>query len=163
MSDSQVIAKHAITETLYKYCRSLDRMDSELYEVVFCDNAELKYDNYFSGTAVEFRDWVWAAHETMQAHTHQISNVLIEIEAGLDRATSESYVTVCLVEKKILDGQVRHIVERGRYLDKWVKEEAGWRIYRRQYCPDIHMIADLDSSLVHDVKRDSTDPSYLFL
>ena len=160
MSLDELAAKQAITETLFRYCRSLDRMDVPLYATVFAPGAALNYGDYFSGTAEEFRDWVWAAHEGMQAHSHQITNVLVELDPAGDAAVSEAYVTVCL-RTRPAGGVVTDIVDRGRYLDRWARGKDGaWRIARRAYRSDVQQISDAGSSPPPGAIRDPSDPSY---
>ena len=160
MTLDELAAKQAITETLYRYCRSLDRMDVALYATVFAPGAELDYGEHFSGTAEEFREWVWTAHEGMQAHSHQITNVLVELGPSADRAVSEAYVTVCL-RTRPAGGSVMDIVDRGRYLDRWTRRTDGsWRIAQRRFRSDVQQVFDADSSPPPGAVRDPSDPSY---
>jgi hypothetical protein len=161
MSIDDTSAKQAITEVLYRYCRSLDRMDEALYATVFQPGAPLDYGEYFNGTAEEFRSWVWAAHETMQAHSHQIANVLIEVAPDGRSAVSESYVTVCLRTKPDAQGAVHDVIDRGRYLDRWVRGDDGaWRISARANVSDVQQLIDASASPAVTVRRDHTDPSF---
>src|SRR2546423_13560720 len=82
MRVEELLAKQAICEGLYRYCRSLDRMDRALYATVFQPAAALDYGEDFAGTAEEFCEWVWAAHATMQAHSPQITNTLVDVDAA---------------------------------------------------------------------------------
>lgn len=160
MTLEELSAKQAITEALYRYCRSMDRMDAELYRSVFTFDADLVYADYFQGTMEDFKDWVWEAHARMQTHSHQITNILIELEPSGDRAVSESYVTVCL-RTKPEGGRVTDIVDRGRYLDKWVKGEDGeWRIIEREFLDDVQQVIDASHLPEPEVARDRSDPSY---
>lgn len=106
----ELISKQLIAENLYRYCRSLDRMDKELYDSLFMPEATLEYSEYFTGTAQEFRDWVWAIHESMYAHSHQITNILIEVNPDRNSAVSESYVTVCLASPSSAEGHIRNTI-----------------------------------------------------
>lgn len=161
MTVDEMFAKQAIAEGLYSYCRSLDRMDDSLYLTVFEPGADLDYGEHFAGTAEAFRDWVWGAHEAMQAHSHQITNILAEVDASGDHAVSEAYVTVCLRTKPDATGTVRDIVDRGRYLDRWSQQDDGsWRIASRKYRSDIQHVADASTSPSVTAVRDATDPSY---
>ncbi len=161
MNADEVMAKHAITEVLYRYCRSLDRMDEDLYATVFQTDASLDYGELFLGTPDQFRVWVWKAHEGMQAHSHQITNVLAEVDLEGGRAVSESYVTVCLRTKPDADGATVDIVDRGRYLDRWTRHSDGsWRIVGRRHRSDINHVVDASSAPPASVRRDRTDPSY---
>jgi hypothetical protein len=156
-----LVAKQAVAEGLYRYCRSLDRMDLELYGTVFEPGARLDYGDYFSGTPDQFRDWVWDQHLATQGHSHQITNIMATVEASEGRAASESYVTVCLRTKPDAAGAVVDIVERGRYLDQWSKDSDGsWRITARRYVTDIQQVSDASTSPPPVIRRDSSDPSY---
>lgn len=158
---SETILTQAISETLYKYCRSLDRMDRAMYDNLFVPDAPMDYGAHFRGTAAGFADWVWIAHEAMQSHSHQIANILVE--AGTDGATagSESYVTVCLRTKPDRSGNVVDIVDRGRYIDRWSRQTDGsWRISARVFVSDIQQVLDASRSPQTTVRRDRTDPSY---
>lgn len=162
MTVDDLLAKQEIIETLYRYCRSLDRMDEKMYETVFSSDARLKYDNYFDGTSVEFCEWVWEQHRAMRAHSHQIANVLVNISEDRNRAVSESYVTICLAQNVTSsDGMISHTVERGRYLDQWGRGKSGeWRITGRQYTGDVRIVLDSASEHARTVSRERTDPSY---
>ena len=161
MTVDDLLAKQAIAEGLYRYCRSLDRMDRELYGTVFEAGARLDYGDYFSGTAEQFCDWVWDQHLATQAHSHQITNIISEVDSGKGAASSEAYVTVCLRTKPDTAGAVVDIVERGRYLDRWRRHDDGsWRIDARRYVTDIQQVSDASTSPPPAVARDATDPSY---
>lgn len=159
--DEDLIAKQCIAEALYRYCRSLDRMDTSLYSTVFEPGASLDYGEHFVGNADEFRDWVWKAHEGMQAHSHQITNIVAEVDTDSGRAVSESYVTVCLRTRPDGNGTSMDITDRGRYMDRWVLRDNGsWRISSRKFRSDIQQVADASLAPPVTAVRDRTDPSY---
>jgi hypothetical protein len=161
MTLDELAAKQSITEGLYRYCRSLDRMDRALYATVFEPGAPLDYGEYFHGSAEQFRDWVWAAHATMQGHSHQISNVLVDLDPNSGQARSEAYVTVCLRTQPGDDGVTMDIVDRGRYLDRWVRGGDGqWRICARRYLSDIQQWVPAGDAPRVTAVRDRRDPSY---
>ena len=161
MDIEDVVVKQSIAEGLYRYCRSLDRMDRELYATVFESGAELDYGEHFVGTAEQFCDWVWAAHDGMQAHSHQITNILVEAANEGGTAVSEAYVTVCLRTNVDDAGRSFDVVDRGRYLDRWTRQTDGsWRIASRRYRSDIHHASDASTSPQVTARRDRSDPSY---
>ena len=160
MAHDVASTKFEITEVLYRYCRSLDRMDEDLYATVFAPGAPLDYGEHFRGTAEEFCTWVWSAHRGMQAHSHQIANVLVDVSADGRRAVSEAYVTVCLRTEPDASGVVRDIVDRGRYLDRWEQQADGtWRITVRRFLGDIQQVFDMTGLPACTVRRDPSDPS----
>ena len=112
-------AKQEIRDVLSRYCRGLDRMDREMAESVFHEDAPANYIGMYAGTGRGFIEWVWGAHEGMERHSHQITNVLIEVDAADETAVSEAYVTVCLWTKPDEHGTQIEIVARSRYLDRW--------------------------------------------
>ena len=88
----QLFDKQAISEVIYNYCRGLDRMDRDLASTIWHEGGTADYGAYmFQGTGAGFIDWVWLQHAGMDRHSHQISNILIEVDG--DGAVSESYVT----------------------------------------------------------------------
>ena len=68
---STLQARQEITEGIYRYCRSLDRMDRELMSTVFHPSGTVQYPK-FQGTWMEFVDWVWDLHRAFESHSHQI-------------------------------------------------------------------------------------------
>jgi len=151
--------KQAITEMLYRYCRALDRMDADMARSVWHPGGTADYGSMFRGTGDEFVEWVWQAHAALERHSHQITNILIDVDG--DTATSESYVTVAL-RTLPHDGGATEIEGRGRYLDRWARREGHWAIDARRYVHDLqreHAAAPIDPA-ADDSRRDRTDPSY---
>jgi hypothetical protein len=125
----ELLAKQAITEQLHRYCHGLDRFDREQADI-WHPGGTASYEGIFEGTGEGFLDWVWPVHETMERTSHQVTNILITLE-GPDRATSETYVTMCGRTPKA------DIVGRGRYLDTWSKRDGRWGVDARRYADDI--------------------------
>lgn len=161
-SIDELTAKQAIADTLARYCRGLDRMDRQMVLEVWHPSATAVYEPWFEGTGEDFVDWVWPVHEGMQRHSHQITNVLVEVDG--DHAVSEAYVTVCLRTRPV-QGRVVDIVSRGRYLDRWSKRDGRWAIDDRRYVDDLTHEVPVDdtSSREGSSRRDRDDPSYSYL
>lgn len=156
-----LLSKQVITEVLYRYCRGLDRMDRELALSVWHPHATVDY-GFFKGTGTEFVDWVWKQHEQFSAHSHQITNILIEVDG--QRAVSEAYVTVAL-RMKPNAGRVADIVDRGRYLDRWSQRGGMWAIDQRRFLDDFQAVYDMPATAATDGsqatgRRGPDDPSY---
>lgn len=154
-------AKQAITEGLYRYCRGLDRMDRAIALSIWHPDAIVDYGTTFKGTALAFIDRAWEIHETMQAHSHQITNILIEVSASV--AVSEAYVTAAL-RRRDDAGELVEMTVRGRYLDKWSARNEVWAIDKRVFAHDFSDIRPItDAGVPGSAYRDTRDASYQFL
>ncbi|HSB97700.1 MAG TPA: nuclear transport factor 2 family protein [Spongiibacteraceae bacterium] len=164
MSDAlaTLLAKQAITEQLYRYCRSFDRMDRELALSIWHADGTVQYGNrptepieVYLGPSTEYR---W----TLNNCSHQITNILIEVKNT--RAVSEAYVTASLQEQE-QDGRVMENLFRGRYVDRWSYRDDKWAIDHRLFIPDSYTRIDTPAfplPVFFEVgSRDREDPSYL--
>jgi len=156
---TELLAKQAIAEALYKYCRAMDRMDNELGKSVFHADAVADYGTMYKGTGHGFIEFVYEAHAGMLLHQHQLGNILITVEG--DRAYSESYVMVTFRRTDEANGLVG-MYSWGRYIDRWEKRDGRWAISHRHY---LHLADESrpvdDSQFPSTGMRDRTDPSYL--
>jgi hypothetical protein len=157
----ELLAKQAITEVIYRYCRGIDRMDRELTRSVWHEGGTADYGAHIhQGTGDSFIDWVWPVHQHgFAAHSHQISNVLIEVDPSGETAASEAYITVHL---RTVDGT--DLVGRGRYLDRWAFRDGRWAVTHRQYVDDFGSayapVADTVGDAPIASRRGPDDPSY---
>ena len=165
MSDAQTVReladRQAITDQIYRYCRSMDRIDHDLGYSVFHDDATVDYgEEVFQGSGRGFIDHVCAQHARTLIHLHQVTNILIELDG--DRAASESYVFSDL--RVGAEEQPKQITTWGRYLDQWSRREGRWAIDRRIAIRDFSEIRDVTlMPLPKRSSRDKTDPSYAIL
>jgi hypothetical protein len=90
-----IASKQDITEQIYRYCRSMDRIDHEIGKSVSHADGTADYGPLYTGLGSGFTDLALASHMSdYLAHSHQVTNILIEVDG--DRAKSEAYVTVTL-------------------------------------------------------------------
>lgn len=162
MSDigDEVVAKQAITEVIYRYCRAIDRMDRDLALSVWHEGGIADYGEIYQGTGPGFVDWVWNVHAGLAGHSHQITNILIQVDG--DRAASESYVTVALWSSAT-EGRVMTIRGWGRYVDRWSRRDGRWAIDERRYIHDFQTISEIAEAMTASstaARRDRSDPSY---
>ncbi len=132
MSDTleTLIAKQAITEVLHRYCYAVDRMDPELGAQIWHPDGLAHYGpDIYEGSGAGFIDWVYESHSHADATSHQVTNIMIEVDG--DTATSETYVTACLRMGST------DIVARGRYQDTWSCRDGVWRIDVRGFETDL--------------------------
>jgi hypothetical protein len=132
-----LVAKQAITEVLYQYCRAMDLNDLELGASVWHPDGTAHYEGMFEGTGRGFVAFGQEGHRSaFDGTSHQVTNIMIELDG--DRATSESYVTAA---NRILGGDKVYVI-RGRYQDRWSRRGGEWRIDHRHFVTDIWQVLD---------------------
>jgi hypothetical protein len=156
----QSLDKQAITEQIYHYSRGVDRMDRPLTRACWHGDGSADYRGMFAGSADALLDWIWQVHDGMQTHSHQMSNILIELDGDL--AASETYVTVALRTRG--DAPLDLFV-RGRYLDRWSRRDGIWAIDHRIHLPDHATTLPVPERVPAGAAgtRDRSDPSYALL
>src|SRR5687767_1507490 len=132
---TELLDKQAITEGLYRYCRAIDRMDKDLLRQVFRADVVARYaPDHVVRSVEELIEWLWGHHLTFHNHSHQVSNILIEVNG--DAAASESYLHAQLT-RRVAGGRLELIAVLGRYVDRWQKLDGQWRIAERHFLCDI--------------------------
>lgn len=158
----QVLAdKQEITENLYRYCRSVDRLDIPLGHSIWHDDAVADYGpGFYQGPGKGVIDVICKQHLHLLHHTHQVANILIDVDG--DTAGSEAYVTANLRSER--DGQLMQMTVWGRYIDKWSRRNGRWGIDKRVLVMDFNeMRPAKEMNRSDNTKRDNTDPSYTVL
>lgn len=158
-----LLAKQAITEQLYTYCRAFDRLDDALALSVWHETGTVQYANGEVQPIAEYLVPSTAVRSGLFSCSHQVTNILIQIEG--EGAVSEAYVTASLQEKPNEDGVMVENLFRGRYLDQWSCRDGKWRIDHRQFVPDSYTRIEFpngfaDTPFLDIFKRDRSDPSY---
>ncbi len=158
----RLLAKQAISEVIYAYCRAVDRMDRDLARSIWAEDADVDYGDTYRGSAVGLLDVIWRIHGTMRAHSHQVTNIIIQLDG--DHAVSESYYSAYLRPLVAAGEAPTQLSAYGRYLDRWVRRDGRWAISHRKVASDFG-----DISVVNDAPfpatgaNNSNDPSYAFL
>ena len=150
--------REAIADLIYRYCRAMDRIDPELGYSIWHEDGIADYgESVFQGSGRAFVDFVCAQHRQTLRHSHQMTNIIIELDGN--RAASESYVTATL---RIAHGdQTRQIMVWSRYIDTWSKRDGRWGIDKRIAIRDFDEIRDVTPMGQDDRgRRDRADPSY---
>ncbi|MEY2927409.1 MAG: hypothetical protein RL367_1886 [Pseudomonadota bacterium] len=153
--------RQAITDLLYRYCRAMDRIDHELgYSIWHADGTADYGADVFQGSGRDFIDHVCKQHGGLLSHSHQVTNIIIELDG--DSAGSEAYVTATL--RMIRDGRLLQMVVLGRYADLWSKRDGRWGIDKRVAIMDMDEIREVTPMKDHKrASRDRHDPSYAVL
>lgn len=159
---AELLAKQAITEQLYTYCRAFDRLDDELALSVWHPDGTVQYANGEKQPIAQYLGFSTAVRRGLENCSHQVTNILIRVRN--DRAVSEAYVTASLQEKPV-DGKLRENLYRGRYIDRWSRRNGRWAIDHRQFVPDSYTRIECSAELVGTpflsiARRDRDDPVY---
>ncbi len=155
-----VADRQAITDQIYRYCRAMDRIDHALGYTVWHPDGTADYGTgFFQGSGRGFVDHVCAQHAGLLCHSHQMSNIIIELDG--DMAGSESYVTATLRIER--EGRLMQMVVLSRYVDRWSRRDGVWALDHRQAVMDMDEIREVTPMRRHVVLRDSNDPSYTVL
>jgi hypothetical protein len=155
-----LIDRAAITEQLYRYCRSVDRLDVPLGHSLWHEDAVADYGDIYQGSGRGVIDFICQAHLQLLHHSHQISNILITLNG--DRAGSEAYVTANMRLKD--QDQFKQMTVWGRYIDQWSRGDDGWKLDKRQTIIDFDEIRTAVPLGHYTVaKRGPDDPSYKVL
>lgn len=156
MNNQDVADRLAITDQIYRYCRSVDRLDVALGHRVFHSDSYADFGSY-KGSGRGWIDFICQEHRKFLHHSHQVTNIIIEI-TGL-RAGSESYVTATLRSRegsKVLQRQFW-----ARYVDEWSRRDGLWAIDKRECVIDFDSVSEVTPLNEHgQSRRDASDPSY---
>ncbi|CAA0101638.1 putative protein [BD1-7 clade bacterium] len=127
-------ARADIQDLALRYCRAIDRGNlADLHQLYHHDAID-EHGAMFSGTAVDFIDWLPQALAGMKTTSHMVHNHLIVIDGN--NAEGEVY---CTAYHLTLDDQ--EVVIGGRYLDKYTYTDAdGWQFLHRKIVMDWNQI-----------------------
>jgi hypothetical protein len=154
-------ARQAITDLIYRYCRSVDRLDVPLGRSIWHENGIADYGaDVYQGDGRGVIDHICAQHLHTLHHSHQVSNILIELDG--DRAGSEAYVTAALRARR--GEQLIQMTIWGRYVDRWSRRSGRWGLDHRLAIRDFDEIREVTPLQNHLIgRRDRSDPSYAAL
>jgi len=125
-SGARLADEAAIKAVLASYCRAVDRADIELLTSCFWDDSSVDYGGY-KGPAQPFCPLLVNAIQSWGQTHHQLGQTLIEF-AGEASAQVETYVTASHFPNQ---GQGDEMTYLGRYLDRFERRGAEWRIGAR--------------------------------
>ena len=158
VADHDVADRLAITDQIYRYCRSVDRLDVPLGHGVFHADATADFGAAYKGTGRGWIDHICEAHKRFCHHSHQVSNIVIDLDG--DRAASESYVTATLRSCED-DGRIMQREFWARYVDAWSRRDGRWGIVARECVIDFDSLREVTPIDDHQrARRDTRDPSY---
>jgi SnoaL-like domain len=123
---------------LARYSRGIDRLDRELIESVYWEDA-IDCHGTFEGSVSQFLDWVIPHLAKEKSTMHFLGQSLIDIKG--DKAVAETYF---LARHDVsAHGGDRVRSHAGRYVDQLEKRGGEWRILNRRMLSDIRVMEDI--------------------
>ena len=124
---AEVRAHQAIRDVLMRACRGVDRLDAALLLSAYHPGA-LDHHGGYDGPAEGFVRWVFENHVgRVLSSTHQLANILVELDGDVAHSESYVFVTQRLTVDEVLHDKLSH----GRYLDRFERRGGEWRIAER--------------------------------
>lgn len=119
--------RREIHDTVLRYCRAVDRLDLPGIRAVYAADG-VDHHTGFSGTADDFVAWLGRMLPLLDGTMHLAANHLAEIDG--DQAVAETYGTAVHWGTPA-DEPAMNFTTGFRYVDHFVRTEAGWRIRER--------------------------------
>ncbi|WP_167045543.1 nuclear transport factor 2 family protein [Salinibacterium sp. ZJ454] len=158
---------HELSETLTiravleRYCRAIDRLDSELLASCYWPEAE-DHHGRFTGPVRNFIEGVIPLlRERYEATMHVLGQSIVDIDG--DRAHAETYNVA--YHRGSNEGRATLVSVGNRYVDVLERREKEWRILDRKVIVEWSKL-DADVTVTHPVEdyplahRDRNDPAY---
>jgi ketosteroid isomerase-like protein len=127
-----LLAREAIREAMARYCRGIDRLDTDLIKSAYHPDA---FDDHgpFKGVRDDFVEWIipFLRREYVTT-THHLTTQSIDLSG--DVAHVETYAIV--VQEKHVGGDIVQLVANSRYVDRFEKRDGDWRIAHRVVVTD---------------------------
>lgn len=158
-----LLEKQAIAELVQAYSRAVDRQDFALLRSLYTADGIDDHGELYCGSADGFVAWLRTAMKGVDT-SHAVHNHRMAIDG--DAAEGEVYVTAY---NRIPnpDGGFNEFIQGLRYLDKYRKEDGGWRFAHRMVVVDWAQLRaafwDFDHPLLRGKRPAQAgpgDPSY---
>jgi uncharacterized protein (TIGR02246 family) len=127
MTPDNLIARHAIMNTLANHSRGVDRADANLLGKSYHPDATVDY-GFYVGPASNFVEILASAQRLSGPTLHRTANCEITLRGEI--AISESYVMAYIEEP------AHQRMVFGRYLDRHERRNGEWRLLHRHYVLD---------------------------
>jgi SnoaL-like domain len=169
----------AIRAALLRYARGVDRADLELVLSAFHEDATAHHGAGFTGNAhaawtkrlgadADPMDRVGIGDgdvrdDRLVSCQHHITNHVVDVEPGGDRARSEAYFLAYYATDR--GGRRFLAIVGGRYVDRFERRRGEWRIAERISVHDWDRVDEIEHSFPGSQqwvqgRRDGTDASY---
>jgi hypothetical protein len=159
----ETVDRQEIWQVLQRYGRALDRLDVELAQSMYFEDA-VDDHGHFIGRRDDFIEWANGTTRTMVDCHHGLMNHYCELDG--DNAYCETYYLFIGVRET-----PPHLMTMGRYIDHFQRRNGEWRIANRVNLteklfdlPDCSMVYSIKEpygpEMAQPIARDRSDVSY---
>jgi len=127
-----MLAERAITRVLHRYAQGVDRYRLEQLRSCYWDEAHDSHLPHFSGPVDEYVQWLAEVLPPLASTSHQLTNILIDVDLRSGRAAVESYCLNTLVTRPEGDAPHTRTLQCLRYHDGFERRADEWRILERR-------------------------------
>ena|ERR1700722_8524503 len=164
LSLQQLSDRVVIEEILMRHCRGVDRMDFELIDSCFFDDAHIKYEPIIDGLKSDYLEFLRSPRALggLTRTMHFASTLLIDL-AG-DVAHTELYARAHHTSDDDHPYAGAFVTTWLRYIDRFERRENEWRIADRLVIREWMRrdVAGMWEEVPAPGHRDRSDPSYRY-
>lgn len=162
----EMFDEHQLRKLVHRYCRAVDRGDADELRSLYHHDADDAHGGFSSGSAGDFIEKLIAARPYLRSMQHHVTTVNFAIDADI----AEGEVYAIATHTFAAGDHDIDVVVGGRYLDKYARRDATWKIVERAIVTDWAQvndpsIVDLSNPITRDTPTGSMnadDPSYGF-
>ena len=154
-SPERLADRAMIQDLIYRWCRSVDRLDRQAMREVFHEDAFDSHGPYI-GPVDGLIDWIFERHKPITFSSHFIGNMIIEF-ASEDVALVESYVRTIQQYPAHAKSQLSQLTggaqgpddramdmfTSSRYLDRVERRNGKWKIAYRTLIQDWKQLTEV--------------------
>lgn len=160
-----------IAEISKRFTRGVDRHDKDLVRSAFWPDGSISYGVPMA--VDQYVDWQEEVLRGYAAHQHHVTGQTIDVDG--DTAHVESYVLSLFAPRDTSVDIVgpatpghaatseKTVLSSGRFVDRWERRGAEWRISVREYVEDLRLLGDTVDLCANGclARWDKTDLSYI--
>ncbi|PRC43975.1 nuclear transport factor 2 family protein, partial [Mycobacterium sp. ITM-2017-0098] len=128
----EMLDEHQLRKLVHRYCRAVDRGDVAELRSLYDRDAVDAHGGFSSGTAGDFIDQLVAARPYLRSMQHHVTTVNFAIDGDV----AEGEVYAIATHTFAAGGHDVDVVVGGRYLDKYARRDATWKLVERAIVTD---------------------------
>src|SRR5690349_4170052 len=153
-----MLDEFALHRLVHRYCRAVDRGDSDLLRSLYHSGASDEHGGFSSGTAVDLVAQITAARPHLRSMQHHVTTVNFAVgrdaREGVAEGIAEGEVYMLATHTIAADDRDVDVIVGGRYLDKYEKRSGTWGFTHRTIVTDWARISDpSQTDLSHPITR----------